>query len=536
MNFVKHCLQKRWIRSLAWAAVTLVTIYVLLCTWLNWSWGRQWNATLAMLKAEGETLDFRAVMNDPVSESENFCAIPLLNQLAGTVDNNASKGEPAEKRKHLDELSLPAFRYVTDAGTSKRREDRPRLTKSAELGKASDLKGMVDWLRQEGSLVIPPDSGDPARDVLAALSKHDAAVRELAAGLSRPKAQWTPEWKTRELPDMLFAIALIHYQPIRNLNQTLALRAISAARAGDAVKAHESARIMAKLAQADLNDPFLIGLLVAASDATVLCGSVWELCDAHAGTAEDFARLEVALAALDFHRAGLRACRSEMAAAVNTLQYMRRNPERVPDLTLIVDNTGLPRGSAFARSAMRAVPLGYFDASASVSAEGEFKYLIKPLRDHGWAEASQAAREWEKQLAAMRSQIWRHPTYIMVSLMAPAMTKIASRISYTEALVNKAIIASALERYRIEKGSYPNSLDGVKLANGKPLPLDVMTDRPMLYRTTPSGKYALWSVGPDGKDDGGKRVLDEKRPESTKFDSSQYIGDWVWDFPETNAK
>ena len=60
MNFLKRCWQNKWIRSLAWTAVTLVTLYVLLCTWLNWSWGRQWNATAAMLKAEGESLDFRA--------------------------------------------------------------------------------------------------------------------------------------------------------------------------------------------------------------------------------------------------------------------------------------------------------------------------------------------------------------------------------------------------------------------------------------------------------------------------------------------
>lgn len=521
MNFFKRLWLKRWFRSLAWTAVTLVTLYVLLCSWLNWRWSRQWTATVAMLKAEGETLDFRATMNDPVPEAENFCTIPLLKDLALTVDNDTSKGASGEKRKRLEAIKLP---------DSKNGNDRPKLT-NAGIGKATDLKAWAEWLRKDGSLPMPADSGNAARDVLAALAKHDAIVQELAAGLSRTKAQWTPEWKTRDLPENLFAVALPHFQSSRNSNQTLALRAIAAARAGDAAKAHESAMIMTRLTQADLNDPFLIGLLVAASDAAVLCGSVRELCDAQAGTAEDFARLEAALAALDFHRGGLRACRSEMAASVNTLQYMRNNPERVPDLTQIVDNAGQPRGSAVARAAMRAVPLGYFDASASVIAEGEFKYLIKPLRDHGWPEVRQAARDWDKELAEMRGKIWTHPTYIMVSLMAPAMTHIVSRIDYTEARVNQAVIACALERYRIEKGSYPDSLDAVKLASGKPLPLDVMINKTMGYRKTAGGKYALWSVGPDGKDDGGKRVLDEKKPENTKFQDDKYAGDWVWDFP-----
>ena len=93
MNLLKRCWQKRWIRRLTWTAVTLVTLYALLCAWVNWSGARQWRATQAMLKAEGETLDFRATMNEPVPEAENFCAIPLLKDLALVVDNHSNNGD-----------------------------------------------------------------------------------------------------------------------------------------------------------------------------------------------------------------------------------------------------------------------------------------------------------------------------------------------------------------------------------------------------------------------------------------------------------
>jgi len=520
MNFLKHCWQKRWIRGLAWTAVTLVTLYVLLCTWLNWTWTRKWTATAAMLKAEGETLDFRATMNDPVPEADNFCAISLLKDIALAVDNDAAKGEPAEKRKRLDALKLP---------DSKKGAERPKLSLHA-LGQPTDLKAWADWMRSEGSLPVPADSGNAAKDLLSALAKHDGLVQELAVGLNRPKAQWTPEWKTRELPEMLFAIALPHCQSIRQVNQTLALRATAAVRAGETAKAHETALIMARLCQANLNDPFLISLLVAAADATALCGSAWELCDAQAGTVDEFARLETALSALDFHQASLRAFRSELAAALNTLQFIQRHPSSGPDLFQIIDNNGQSKGNALGSIAARALPIGYFDASAAVLAESEFKYLVKPLRDHGWQEARQAARDWEKEIVEMKSKIWTHPTYIMVALIAPAVNQIVHKVAYTQSVVNQALIACALERYRIEKGAYPDSLDGVKLADGKPLPLDVMNNKPMGYRKTADGKYALWSVGFDGKDDGGKRVLDEKKPESTKFSDTKYVGDWVWSF------
>ena len=521
MNFLKRCWQKRWIRGLAWTAVTLVTLYVLLCTWLNWSWGRQWNATVAMLKTEGETLDFRATMNDPIPEAENFCAIPLLKDIALVLDDNMEKGEPAEKRKHLASLKLPS---------REKGDVRPGLP-NATLGSPTNLKAWADWLRKDGSLRMPPASGDAARDVMAALSQHDAIVQELASGLHRPGAQWTPEWKTREMPENLFSVAVPHYASLMSANQTMALRATAASRAGDTRAAHESVQIMACLNQATLNEPFLIGLLVGASKSQMMAAATWEICDAQAGTVEGFTRLEAALALLDFHRSALRAFRSEMSAAVNTMQYLKRHPSNAPELFQVAKTLEDPGVIAPGNIAIRVIPLGFFDASAAVLADSEFKYLIKPLRDHGWKEAREAALAWDEELKQQRNQMWMRPTHIVTLLIAPSISKIIHKIIHTQALVNQSVIACALERLRIEKGSYPDSLDAVKLADGRPLPGDPMNGNAMGYRKTTDGRYALWSVGFDGKDDGGKRVLDEKRRENTKFSDAAYVGDWVWDFP-----
>ena len=521
MNFLKRCWQRRWFRRLTWTFATLVTLYFFLCAWANWSGARQWRATQAMLKAEGETLDFRATMNGPIPEAENFCAIPLLKDIALVVDNDVNKGEPAEKRKRLDALKLPLNGKIGA---------RPRLVNPA-LGKRTDLNAWADWLRKEGSLPVPADSGDAARDVLAALAKHDAALQELAAGLNRTKAQWTPEWKTRELPENLFSVALPQYSISRGVNQTLCLRASAAARAGDVGKAHEAALMMARFCQADLNEPFIIGLLVAIADTSFLCGSTWELCDGHAGTAEDFARLETVLTGLDLHRSTLRAWRSELAGAVNTLQYIKRHRSEIPSLIQLTDGGGQTSRGVLSYLAVQAIPLGLFDANTAVLAEREFRFLIKPLRDQRWPEARQASRDWEVQLNEMRTEIWRHPSYFMTSLIAPALGNVINKVIYAQTLVNQAVIACALERRHVEKGIYPDSLDAVRLADGKPLPPDPMDGKPMRYRKTPDGKYVLWSIGFDGKDDGGKRVLDEKKPERIWVNDEKYVGDWVWDFP-----
>jgi hypothetical protein len=520
MNFLQRCWQKRWLRRLTWTIATLVTLYFFLCAWANWNGARQWRATQAMLKAEGETLDFRATMNEPVPEAENFCAIPLLKDLTLAVDRDRNKGAPAEQRKRLEALMPPS---------GSKGAVRPRLADAA-FGKRTDLKVWADCLRKDGSLPMPPDSGDAARDVLAAFAKHDAAMQELAAGLNRPKAQWTPEWKTRELPEMLFAIELPHYSPVQGLSRTLALRATAAARAGDAAKAHESALILARLNQASLNDPFLIGLLVAASGTSMLCGVTWELCDAHAGTVDDFTRLEAALTSLDFHGAALRAYRSEMAAMVDMVQKLKRRPSEVVKIFQLSSGLG-GTGSNGSEQLMRGLPGGFLDASTAVLAEIEFRHIIKPLKEPGWQKTIEAGHLMENELLAKKQKLWMHPSYIFATLVFPTTSKVIILCAHTNALVNQATIACALERHRIANGSYPDALDAVRLADGKPLPPDPMDGKPMRYRKTPDGKYALWSIGFDGKDDAGKRVFDDKKSENIKFTDEKYVGDWVWDFP-----
>ena len=147
MNFIQRLLQIRWFRRFALTSISLVTLYSLLYAWLNSSGSREWHATQAMLKAEGETIDFRAAVHDRIPEAENFCAIPLLKDLALVVDNDVNKGVPAEKRKRLEALKLPN----ESKGTP-----RPKFSNVA-LGTHADLKPWAEWLRKDGSFPMPAD-------------------------------------------------------------------------------------------------------------------------------------------------------------------------------------------------------------------------------------------------------------------------------------------------------------------------------------------------------------------------------------------
>jgi hypothetical protein len=66
------------------------------------------------------------------------------------------------------------------------------------------------------------------------------------------------------------------------------------------------------------------------------------------------------------------------------------------------------------------------------------------------------------------------------------------------------VTSLALERFRDKHGSYPNALAGLVPEFLKAIPLDFMDGQPLRYRRTEESRFALYSVGLDCVDNGGK--------------------------------
>jgi type II secretory pathway pseudopilin PulG len=89
----------------------------------------------------------------------------------------------------------------------------------------------------------------------------------------------------------------------------------------------------------------------------------------------------------------------------------------------------------------------------------------------------------------------------------------------SQAQADMAAIASALEGFRLEHGSYPPSLAELSPAGTPPLPLDWITGKPFLYRAD-GDTYRLYSPGWNEQDEGGAPPA--------KDGSGAETGDWVW--------
>jgi len=93
-------------------------------------------------------------------------------------------------------------------------------------------------------------------------------------------------------------------------------------------------------------------------------------------------------------------------------------------------------------------------------------------------------------------------------------------VDFAQTALNQAIIACALERYRLVTGAYPKNLEQLVPGYLRAIPPDILRGGPMLYERTEAGRYILRGVGPNGISEQNKKGSD----------------DWLWAYPEpTNA-
>jgi hypothetical protein len=111
---------------------------------------------------------------------------------------------------------------------------------------------------------------------------------------------------------------------------------------------------------------------------------------------------------------------------------------------------------------------------------------------------------------------------VLTRLLLPAVQKVSQASRRKHAFVRCLVVSLALERYRQEKGSWPDKLEALTPKYLAGLPLDPYDGKPIRYRRVAEG-VIVYSVGPDGKDDGG--VLDRRNPIKPGTD----LGLQLWD-------
>jgi hypothetical protein len=96
----------------------------------------------------------------------------------------------------------------------------------------------------------------------------------------------------------------------------------------------------------------------------------------------------------------------------------------------------------------------------------------------------------------------------LITLLMPAVTKVQDAHDRAEQIQRNVQVAFALAAYHHDRGRYPARLDDLVPTYIKAVPVDLFSGKPPIYGLSGKG-YLLYSVGANGKDDGGRWYDDD---------------------------
>jgi hypothetical protein len=135
--------------------------------------------------------------------------------------------------------------------------------------------------------------------------------------------------------------------------------------------------------------------------------------------------------------------------------------------------------------------------------------------------ARQPPETWAPQFNQIRAEIPNLP--ILARLLAPAIDKVADACRRNHAILRCTIVAVAMERYRKEKGRWPETIAEVVTAGYlKAVPTDPFDGKPIRLKRTDDG-WLVWATGTDQIDHGG--TLDRQK----MYQAGNDIGVQLWD-------
>ena len=173
------------------------------------------------------------------------------------------------------------------------------------------------------------------------------------------------------------------------------------------------------------------------------------------------------------------------------------------------------------------MPSGWFGFEA-VNYCKEYQEYMAPILAGGQHRVNvAAARKAEDWVESLNRSSWprlvaRHQA--LSQLLAPwRVLGIVHRMAFAQEGADLAGLGCALERYRLAKGGFPDTLEALAPGFMNTLPRDVINGQTLAYRRTADGQYVIYSVGWNEKDDGGRAVFPK---DSERADEPE--GDWVW--------
>jgi len=315
---------------------------------------------------------------------------------------------------------------------------------------------------------------------------------------------------------------------MKRSSRLLQLRAIAELENGQSDKAFDDVMLSLRLTGFIRNEPTLIDLLVRIAMTDIAMQPIYEGLAKHQWTDAQLVALDAELAKLDFLADYQVSMRGERAFGSGVIDYVskKNSYERYRELIgMESDFEGRTKSfesdakKFFQRIGFPLIPQGWFEQNKLAIAQLHEKWLLRITEPEKHLVIPQMTDD------AQQAQPAASPYNFFARLLTPPLSTIAKKSARGQLTADLARTAIALERYRLARGEFPESLDALAPQFIAKLPHDIINGQPLHYRRTLDGQFVLYSVGWNETDDDGEVAF-------TKVGSLDVnTGDWVWRYP-----
>ena len=459
---------KKVIKWFLYSVLAIMSALLLFHSVENFRGKRAWEAWRRSREALGDRYDWNRLLPSAVPDEQNFAKAPCIASVFVS-------GSSVSFLDGLPELSMP---------------EQGAKQGDWQVGRAEDLEA---W---RIAFNTP--------DLLAGLKPFDVRLNEIAEAARRPECQIP----AGSIPSLL---------GLRRIAMLYKVRALVRIAEGKPEQALDDIQTCLRMVRHLDASPVLVTAMLQNAILRVSLQAIWEGLEKHCWNERQLTILQQDLSRIDLLVSWQSMWQGERLFSLDQME------------------SGM-KASSWERA--RGLAMMWPDIEASPSWQRTF--AIWSLVPKGWTYQNQ--RSWDQacveqlmpavdpskhrfdpslseRFAVERSTPW---AWIMETTL-PAVIGQQGRFARIQTALDQALVVCGLERYRLAKGSYPESLEFLIPQFAIRLPTDVVSGGSLHYHRIDPQAFQLYAIGWNGQDDDGKLVSEGNPPRQILSS-----GDWSW--------
>ena len=412
---------------------------------------QRWQKLLKDMKADGEELDFFALF-PAVPDEQNFGAIDLLNGIADAEFQKTPEWE--ERLTLLNKLCFDAAKVDSSL--------------PLEIPGGSYLTSRRKWQAQEWAafhreqkfFLMPPPSGDDAKDLLTAMSAAEPLIKQMVQALDRPFTQLTPSWIDRKIEGPVVAYPSEHTSLVMHIPRFLGMHSEAALAAGRVQAATDDVRVMLRFSELAHSDGRLIDGLIGVTNLSSAFNNIWSLLQSQKCDTEQLKQISEALHRIDPSAMLLHCKRGELGSAMEWQGWAEQHPEGA--LKMVTGHRRMFSGASNPLEALLVytsdnfAPDWYHQSQTNDHLHRMWKHSIQPLKQHG---LSACLTSEQQQITETRNRSFAHRFRMFeFDQSLKSFANVTAHFATASIRRDQALIACALEQYHLQHKAYPDHL------------------------------------------------------------------------------